>query len=338
MTPSEREIMIRVKAFLKETYGIDCKKIWNHWNILRFCRARKFVLNDIVTMIKDYMVWCTEIQMSTIGELDIAQFDVLKANYSHGYYNTDVLGRPLYIQDAKKLKAEELFKNYSDEMLTKYYVQSYERLLHIIFPECSRMVGRRIDTTVGIIELKDVNVLKLFTGKIKAFLNIAVNLGQKYYPETMGQLYVLHAGFLFSGIWSIVKLWLDVKTQQKTVIISGNGRDELHKVIKPENLPVWLGGSCTRDVTEDFGPWHGELQKSHQHKTVFHSDPKLIEHFYWDEEEKKEEKAKIKQEISGQTVEGHLENQHLKEEAARLNGLHHEKEHNLGPGDHQLPR
>lgn len=167
LTPKEREIMLQVKAFLKETYGIDCKKIWNHWNILRFCRARKFVLNDIVIMIRDYMTWCTEVQMHSIGELDIGQYGILKELYAHGYYNTDCMGRPLYIQDAKRLKADDLFKNYSDELLSKYYVQSYERLLHVIFPECSRVAGRRIDTTVGIIELKDVNVLKLSPAKLK---------------------------------------------------------------------------------------------------------------------------------------------------------------------------
>jgi hypothetical protein len=325
LTPKERETMLQIRAFLRETYGIDCKKVWNHWNILRFCRARKFVLNDIIIMIKDYMNWCTEIQMSQIGELDIAQFNVLKANYAHGYYNTDIVGRPLYIQDARRLKADVLFKNYSDDHLKKYYVQSYERLLHIIFPECSRVVGRRIDTTVGIIELKDSSIIKLFTGKVKSFLNIAVELGQNYYPETMGTMYVLHAGFLFSGIWSVVKMWLDIKTQKKTNIISGNGRDELFKIIRPENLPVFLGGTCTRELTDDFGPWSTELQRSYANKTVFHSDPKLIQHFYWDEEEKAEERAKEAANSQGYPPmpPGHMEGIHQQQEHMRLDSLNH---------------
>lgn len=316
MTPEERTVMLQVKAFLKETYGIDCKKVWNHWFILRFCRARKFVLNDIVIMIKDYMNWCGEMEMHKIGELDMAQFDLLKKSYDHGYYNTDRMGRPVYIEHVKHMNADAIFGNYSDLLLQKYYVQSYERLLHIVFPECSRVAGRRIDRTCGIIELKDVNVLKLFTGKIKAFLNIALNIGQKYYPETMDIMFILHAGLLFSGIWAVVKHLLDVRTQKKINIISGNGRDQLVKVIAPENLPPFLGGTCTNALTDDHGPWHDELLKSHKNKTVYHSDPKLVQHYFWDAEEKEEERKRNEAASMGQPVQ-HLESIYQKEEEAR---------------------
>ena len=34
-------------------------------------------------MIKDYMNWCGEMEMHKIGELDMAQFDMLKKCYDH---------------------------------------------------------------------------------------------------------------------------------------------------------------------------------------------------------------------------------------------------------------
>lgn len=302
LTPQEREVMVAVKNFLHETYGITSKKVWNHWFILRFCRARKFKLPEITEMIKNYMNWCAEIKMSEIGEMDMKQFSLLKTLYAHGYYNTDRLGRPVYIEEVRKLKSDEVFKAYPDEMLTKYYVQSYERLLHVIFPECSRAAGRRIDTTCAIMELKDVNILKLFGGKVRAFLNIAINIGQNYYPETLGSMYVLHAGFLFSGIWAIVKGWVDPKTQQKINIISGKGHDELAKVIDPANLPVFLGGTCQRELVEDYGPWHPELISSYENKTVFHRDAELVKNYYWDNEEKEE--AQKKAELEGAHAQG----------------------------------
>jgi hypothetical protein len=240
-------------------------------------------------MIKNYMDWCSQIQMSTIGDVEMKQYDLLKTLYAHGYYNTDRLGRPIYIEEVRKLQADQMFKSYNDDQLTKYYVQSYERLLHIIFPECSRAAGRRVEQSCAIVELKDVAILKLFGGKIKAFMNIAINIGQNYYPECMGQMFILHAGFLFSGIWAVVKGWVDPKTQQKISIISGNGHKELQKAIAPENLPVFLGGTCTRELTEDYGPWHAELRKSYENKTVFHSDPSIVQKYFWDDEERAEE-------------------------------------------------
>lgn len=293
ITPAEKEVMLRVKAWLRETYGINCKRVWNHWNILRFCRARKFDFPKIAEMIKNYMDWCSQIQMSNIGLVDMKQYDHLKTLYNHGYYNVDRAGRPVYIEEIRKIQADHLFKSYTDDQLTKYYVQSYERLLHIIFPECSRAAGYRVEQTCAIIELKDVNILKLFGGKVRAFMNIAINIGQNYYPECMAQMYILHAGFLFSGIWAVVKGWVDPKTQQKINIISGNGHKELQKAIAPENLPVFLGGTCQKELTEDYGPWHAELKKSYERQSVFHSDPTIIEQYFWDAEEKAEE-AKLR--------------------------------------------
>jgi len=309
MTPLEKEVMLKVKDFLKHSYNIDSRKIWNRWNILRFCRARKFDFDKIVLMIHTYFKWCIDIQMNQIGQLDMQQYELLKTLYAHGYYNVDLQGRPIYIEQVRFMKPTEIFQKYTDEDLTKYYVQSYERLLHVIFPECSRVAGKRIDKTCAIMDLKDVNLFKLFSGKIKAFLNLATDIAQNYYPEVLGSMYIINSGYLFSGIWMIVKGWLDIKTQQKINIITGKGHTELKKVIAVENLPVSMGGTCERELTEDHGPWEEELKASHQNKTVFHRNHELVSGYYWDEEEKTEEKVKLEEEAKSH-------------EAAKLSGTH----------------
>lgn len=289
ITPQEKEIMLRVKSFLKETYQINSSQIWNRWNILRFCRARRFNYEQILVMLKKYFEWADSIKMSEIGQLDMDNYKELKTLYAHGYYNVDLTGRPVYIEEVRRMKPSEIFHRYSDLELTKYYVQSYERLIHVIFPECSKLAGRRIDQSCAIMDLKDVNILKLFTGKIKAFLNLAIDIGQNYYPEMLGSMYILHAGFLFSGIWTVCKGWLDPRTQQKVHIISGKGHKELKTVIAAENLPVFLGGTCERELVENYGPWDEELKISHQNHTVLHRDQEIVKKYFWDEEERTEE-------------------------------------------------
>ena len=285
ITPQEKEITLRVKSFLKETYQINSPQIWNRWNILRFCRARNFDYENILVMLKKYFEWADSIKMSEIGQLDMNNYEDLKTLYAHGYYNVDLTGRPIYIEQVKRIKTSEIFQRYSDLELTKYYVQSYERLIQVIFPECSNLAGRRIDQTCVIMDLKDVNIIKLFSGKIKAFLNLAIDIGQDYYPEMLGSMYIIHAGFLFSGIWMVCKGWLDPKTQQKICIISGKGHKELKTVIALENLPVFLGGTCERELVENHGPWDEELKNSHQNHTVLHRDQEIVKKYFWDEEE-----------------------------------------------------
>ena len=96
------------------------------------------------------------------------------------------MGRPIYIEMARGLKAKECFTRFSDDQLVDYYMQSYERMVNIVLPEASKQAGKRIDRTVTIIDLKDVSLFKMFTGKTKEFVNLGANITQDNYPELMG--------------------------------------------------------------------------------------------------------------------------------------------------------
>lgn len=39
----------------------------------------------------------------------------------------------------------------------------------------------------------------------------------------MGKMLIINAGYMFSGIWTIIKGWIDPVTNKKIVIIAGNG-------------------------------------------------------------------------------------------------------------------
>lgn len=78
-------------------------------------------------MFDNFMEWKKEKGLLDTGKVDMAQFKDIKVNYCHGYYNTDKLGRPLYIEKVNELKPKEMFKNYTDEQFFMYYLQSYDR-------------------------------------------------------------------------------------------------------------------------------------------------------------------------------------------------------------------
>ena len=293
LTENEREVMLKVKQYLQEKHEVDSPKVWNRWFILRFCRARKFDFVKIAEMIDKYFAWKKEVNHDAIGEISIENYRDVKNFYSHGYYGIDKKGRPIYIEQVNSLRSTDMFAKYTDEQLSKYYMQSYERMLHIIFPECSRVAGRRIDSSVAIMDLKDANLLKLFSGKIKAFMMIAINIAQDFYPECLGSMYIINAGFFFSGCWAVVKGWVDPKTQQKINVISGKGRTELAQIVEFDSLPKFMGGKGERPLIDDHGPWENELHNSYQNKTVFHSDRSLIRKYYWTKDEEEEYKDRI---------------------------------------------
>ena len=153
-------------------------------------------------------------------------------------------------------------------------------MIHIIYPCCSQVAGRRIEKSVTIIDLKDVSVVSMFFGKTKEFIKIASSITQDCYPETLGKMFILNSGWMFKGIWSVVKGWIDKKTQNKIVIVSGSGKKELLAHIDEDKLPDFLGGKCTDNLADDPGPWKAEIQKSIQNKTTVHSDTELIKKYY----------------------------------------------------------
>jgi hypothetical protein len=143
-------------------------------------------------------------------------------------------------------------------------------MVNIAFPEASKQAGKRVDRTLSIIDLKDVSLFKMFTGKTKAFVNLGTSITQDNYPELMGQTFIINTGYFFSGIWSIVKGWLDPVTRKKIQIISGSGKKELLEIVDEDKLHVELGGTFTGEIRDNHGPWKEALEKSYKNKTFHH--------------------------------------------------------------------
>ena len=44
-------------------------------------------------------------------------------------------------------------------------------------------------------------------------MKFTAKLSQDFYPETMGKMVVCNTPMIFSGIWSMIKGWVDEKTR-----------------------------------------------------------------------------------------------------------------------------
>lgn len=75
-------------------------------------------------------------------------------------------------------------------------------------------------------------------------------------------MFILNAPFLFTGIWAIVKMWIDDKTKEKIQILGSGYRKDLLKYVDPENLPDFIdGGTCKCKggcLGCNIGPWNPE--------------------------------------------------------------------------------
>ena len=252
------------KTQLKEGNVIDNFEIYDDLFLLRFLRARKFDLEKTMEMFKKFLQWRIEKKVDEISEkFEIDNLIEIKKLYPHGYHRTDKIGRPVYIELLDKIDVKSLFKITTEEKMINYYIKQYERQMKYIFPACSAVVKRPVEQSCTILDAKGIGITSL-VGPIKGFLKLASDIGQDYYPEMLGKMTIINTGFFFRAIWSMVKSFIDPKTQSKITLLNGSYKDELLKLVDADQLPKFLGGNCTCDnfiygcLGSDIGPWNPE--------------------------------------------------------------------------------
>lgn len=124
------------------------------------------------------------------------------------------------------LNVQEMFKITSEQGLLNYYSLSYETLLTTIFDSCTEFrkkstnEDKRIAQTCTILDLKHIKLGS--SKKAYNFVEPASAMAQNNYPEILGNMFIVNAPMLFTGIWTIVKMWIDDKTKQKIKILGGS--------------------------------------------------------------------------------------------------------------------
>lgn len=226
-----------------------------------------------------------------ISEIKFVEFPLLKARYNHGYHKTDKEGRPFYFEQPGKVVIDELFDLANEEKMRGYYMQEYEKLIHWRLPACSKAAGKTIDTTFSCLDMDGFSMSSL-NKKTIAFVKIAIQMGQNFYPEIMYEMYIIRCPLIFRAAFQMFKPFIDEKTRKK-IHIHGSSFDEMFEKIDKDNVPSIIGGNCECNHVEggcnmsDEGPW-----KYHQGDEFAESQFKRIR----DEEGKMTEEDKLEEE------------------------------------------
>lgn len=230
----------------------------NDSTLARFLKARKFDIPKALEMYSKYLQWRQEFGTDQIMSFRVPELPQIKENYPHGYHKTDRFGRPIYIERLGELNLKRLFEVTSEERIIRYSVREYERLVNEIFPACSEAAGKRVEQTIVILDLGGAS-MKLLSKKVYNFIKLASTVAQDYYPECLGNMFILNSPMLFSGVWAVVKPWLDKRTQDKIKITGKKYKDALFELVDPDNLPSFLGGNCQCPngcLSSNLGPWN----------------------------------------------------------------------------------
>jgi hypothetical protein len=92
------------------------------YDLLRFCRARKFVLGDIQLMFTNYINWRKENNVDTVlDDFEFTEKAQLMEIYPMGYHGLDKQGRPIYIERFGTLDVPKIFTITTEERMLKFY-------------------------------------------------------------------------------------------------------------------------------------------------------------------------------------------------------------------------
>lgn len=151
-----------------------------------------------------------------------------------------------------------LFEITTEERMIRHYIQEYEIMMKLRFPACSAVKGEKVQQGLTIFDMTHGSV-STANKQTYALCKLAAQVGSDYYPEIMGNLFIVNAPMLFSGIWAIVKGFLDEKTRGKIKIIGANFLPTLEEHWDRANIPSFLGGDCECPggcINSNIGPWN----------------------------------------------------------------------------------
>lgn len=207
------------------------KEFWNQCStedpdvsLLRFLRARKWILFDAFDMVIDCLRWRfhSKVQEIVYSGEKLIKKEILQSGKSY-FWNIDREGRLIGIINAKlhDRNAQTL------EETSNFCIYQMELARRLLYP--------KIETVTIIFDLEDAPLASLdFAGS-----QFMIKCLQAFYPESMGKCLILNAPWIFWGFWKMVSGLLDPIVAAKVEFIKV---ESLSKYIEPERLEKRFNG------------------------------------------------------------------------------------------------
>ena len=126
-----------------------------------------------------------------------------------------------------------------DDLLNRHI--RLQELMHIRRQYKSKQLGKSIEKSVLILDLKDLALTPNFFGI--QYVQKMFQIDEKYYPERLAYLFMINAPWFFSTIYALITPFIDPITSSKIRIIGSDYLEELRQHIDDSEIPVEIGGS-----------------------------------------------------------------------------------------------
>lgn len=227
------------EAFKKSSRADNKTDVTNDdYALLRFLRARKFVVKDAEELRRQHMEWRKKYDTDNILKSKPAKLDLASKMISSSQHGVDKSGRPILFEKLGKAKGEAMTKLFTADEYLRLHNYKMSQLIARC-DEQTKLTGKHCETFTLVIDAKGVT----FSGN-NGYLKECGENDNIAFPERLGRLIVINAPWVFPFFWKIVSPFIDAKTKAKIEIVYGNPTQDLLKTIDESVLPKEYGGKC----------------------------------------------------------------------------------------------
>jgi hypothetical protein len=216
MSESQSQCLSELRAYLTTNHPNLKSGIHDDWNLLRFCRARKFRIEAIILMYENFIQFSQEHQIYDLLKNDDPKaMSELYELYPQGMYGLSKSGHPVCIEIWTGIDHGYILKNYTETQIMHHFMRWCLKSIHTCFYKTSEQTGRPCDGFYLIIDFKNIGFGKIMSGDFMKLSKMLAKVTADNFPELMIKTYFINVPMMFSMVWNIIKLWIDKKTKNK---------------------------------------------------------------------------------------------------------------------------
>ena len=250
----EENALVSFRAALREKNVIVprtmCANGGETGALLRYLRARKLDVAKATTMLRATIAWREENNIDALlsSPLDEDEFSANAAMYPASYHGEDAAGRPVYMERTGSAQFAALVAKLGQEGFLRMHLRGMEYQYRVLLPNASVAKNAPVTQMCNVIDVGELSLYDTVShsGVLAALKKIAA-VDADHYPENLGTTLVCNAPWSFTAAWSVVRLFLDAKTQSKFKVL-GKGDAQLRALGETlggiDKVPAFLGGKC----------------------------------------------------------------------------------------------
>ncbi|XP_069022248.1 SEC14-like protein 2 isoform X3 [Embiotoca jacksoni] len=169
--------------------------------------------------------------------------EVIEKYVSGGMCGYDREGSPIWYDVIGPLDPKGLLLSASKQDFMKTKIRHTEMLRR----ECQRQsekLGKNIEAVTLIHDCEGLGLKHIWKPAIEAYGEI-LTMFEDNYPEGLKRVLLIKAPKIFPMAYNLIKHFLCEETRRKIIVVGSNWKEELHKHIDPDQLPVVYGGTLT---------------------------------------------------------------------------------------------